>query len=206
MPTHAEMLADLEREFSELEKLLAEQAVSRAEARLVKLAKDKDWPPDGEELDLSGEDDDDDEDAEGDEDGDEDEDEVRKAAPPLTHKFETAVSRIAHRDGCSKAAAMATARRENPTLFGDYQQSGLVGNAANSGQPLTTFDMEKSALSFGDLVAAEIRKGCSPVVAAQRVAYAHPELARSAITKAAGRAEFMAKCDETMRAVRVLPR
>ncbi len=39
-------------------------------------------------------------------------------------------------------------------------------------------------------------------MAAQRVAYARPELARSTVAKAAaGPAEFMAKVDETMRAL-----
>jgi hypothetical protein len=53
--------------------------------------------------------------------------------------------------------------------------------------------------SYADLVRAEISKGCSEVVARQRVAYAFPDLARQAIAKAAGPAEFMAKVDETMR-------
>jgi hypothetical protein len=88
---------------------------------------------------------------------------------PMHHKFETVVQRISSERNIPKAEAAAVARKENPTLFSDYQQSGLQGNATQSQQRL---------------VALEVAKGFSPEVAAVRVAHAYgvvpQDLAKSA--------------------------
>jgi hypothetical protein len=76
--------------------------------------------------------------------------------PPLTHKFETKVREIQHRDGVGPMEAARRARREHPVLHRNYAQSGLMGNA------------DRQAL-----LSAEINKGFSPVVAAQRVMHLH---------------------------------
>jgi hypothetical protein len=97
------------------------------------------------------------------------------------HRFETMVDMIARRDGVPKSVAASRAREEFPDLFDDYQNSVGVSK------------------SYSDLVAAEIRKGCSPVVAAQRVATLYPAAARENIVKSAASpsvAEFMARVDE----------
>ena len=90
------------------------------------------------------------------------------------HKFETMVNNVAQRDGVTKAVAAARARKEYPELFEDFQNSGGV------------------AKSFSELIADEIRKGCSDVVAHQRVAYEFPQAARESIAKSeSGVSEFM---------------
>ena len=54
--------------------------------------------------------------------------------------------------------------------------------------------------SYRQLVDAEIRKGCSPEVAAQRVTYSHPHLAQQSIAKSATRvSEFMTAVDKPKR-------
>jgi hypothetical protein len=97
------------------------------------------------------------------------------------HRFEAMVDMIAERDGVSKPVAAGRARKEFPDLFDDYRNS--VGVAKSS--------------SYDQLVDNEIQKGCSVVVARQRVAYAHPELARESLAKSEnGVAEFMTRVSE----------
>jgi hypothetical protein len=42
---------------------------------------------------------------------------------PGRHPFDDAVDRVMQRDGCSRNAAMVTARVENPRLYDDYQRA-----------------------------------------------------------------------------------
>jgi hypothetical protein len=100
-----------------------------------------------------------------------------------THRFEAMVDEVARRDGVSRPAAFRRARQQYPTLFRDYVASG--GPAASK--------------SYSDLVEAEVRKGCSPTVASQRIAYAFPQAARESresIAKSARVSEFMSAVDE----------
>ena len=95
------------------------------------------------------------------------------------HRFEAMIDMVAERYNVSKTVAASRARKEFPTLYEDYRNS--VGVAKSS--------------SYDQLVDDEIRKGCSAVVARQRVAYAHPELARDQIAKNASVSEFMSAVD-----------
>jgi regulator of RNase E activity RraB len=184
--SHDSMMAQLDKNMSLLEAEIDEIVKQSRRNKTV----DDDWSAAADD-DTANNDDNGDTDPD-DDDEDEEDDDLGKSAPPMTHKFESKIAFIQHRDGCTRAAAQTKARLENPTLFQNYQQSGLVGNAADSGQQLTTYDK---------MVRAEIRKGCSPNVAAQRVSYAHPDLARQTLAKAAASpVEFMAKVDEAMQA------
>jgi hypothetical protein len=97
-------------------------------------------------------------------------------------KFDALTRMIASRDGVSLEVAAARARKEDPALFAAYQSSGNV------------------AKSFSELIADEIRKGCSPLVARQKINYAYPALARASRESRAksesGVAEFMACVSE----------
>src|SRR5215212_1516165 len=73
-------------------------------------------------------------------------------------EFDDTVASIRSRDSCSRVQAMAKARRENPEGFAAYAH-GPIGE------------------DFATLVEKEIRKGCAPNVAAQRVALQHPAVA-----------------------------
>jgi len=100
------------------------------------------------------------------------------------HKFEALVDFVANRDGTAKSKAMEIARRDYPETYASYQDSAKV---------------EKS---FESLVAVEMRKGFSAVVAKQKVAYAFPDLAKSAAAiakSASGVVEFV-KCVDQIQA------
>jgi hypothetical protein len=69
-------------------------------------------------------------------------------------------------------------RRENRGVYASYVRERNVSK------------------SYADLVQGEIRKGCSPVVAAQRVAMSHPDAARASMAKAKDEAaDFMKRVD-----------
>jgi hypothetical protein len=61
---------------------------------------------------------------------------------------------------------MTRARQQYPELYASYVRDNKVSK------------------SYEDLVQIEMRKGCSSVVAAQRVAMLHPDAARASIAKA----------------------
>jgi hypothetical protein len=128
---------------------------------------------------ADNEDDDEDNGVDDDEDDDEDLDKIAKAT-----KFQAMARKIAVDEGLPKAEAMTQARLRYPDLYAGFK----------------TID-DVTAKSYRSLVQQEIRKGCSADVAAQRVSYAHPDLARQTMAKAAASpVEFMAKVDETMQA------
>jgi hypothetical protein len=83
------------------------------------------------------------------------------------HRFEAIVDRISREEKVPKTVAMTRARRRHPELYVSYQEHTGV------------------AKSYDAIVAAEIRKGCSPVVAAQRVALLHPIAAQDKFAKSA---------------------
>lgn len=123
-----------------------------------------------------------------------------------THKFETVTQRIAAERDLPLAEAAVAARKENPVLFANYQQSGLVGNAAASHQALVTAAMSKghseivaqrqalhalgsppwglekrddSTVRFMDLVTKVMeRDGLQRTDAMRKVRLAHPALAK----------------------------
>jgi hypothetical protein len=77
---------------------------------------------------------------------------------PKTTDFETFTAHVKQRDGLTAMEAQTKARKENPELFRRSQGSTttLTTKRAPSGR-------------FESLVADEIRKGCSPTLAKQRV-------------------------------------
>jgi hypothetical protein len=96
-----------------------------------------------------------------DEDDDEEDSKVKKR-----HRFEAFVDRIAREEKVPRTTAMTRARQQYPELYASYQRERNVSK------------------SYADLVQAEISKGCSPVVAAQRVAMLYPDAARASMAKA----------------------
>lgn len=113
----------------------------------------------------------DDDSAETEEDSDQEDDEQDEKTSK--QRFQKVVDRIAARDNIAKVNAMSVARLERPDLFRRLQR----------------VDAERS---YEDLVTVEIRKGCSPTVAAQRVALLYPRAAQSTINKSdRAEAEFM---------------
>jgi hypothetical protein len=157
----------------------------------------EDWSDtDGGPLNLSGEDDDEDngDDTDLDDDADDEDDQIGKAAPPHHHKFETVTQRIAAERKLPMTAAAKAARVENPSLFRDYQSSGLENNAASSGQQLTTYDKRDRA--FTKLVQQEMATGIAdPVCAAQRVIAKHGPRAADLLKGAAAPSDFMSAVD-----------
>jgi hypothetical protein len=101
-------------------------------------------------------------------------------APGPTHRFESMVLMIRDRDNVPMAEAARRARKEFPTLYDDYQASG--GAAVSK--------------SYSELIADEIANGCSDTVARQKIAYAHPHLARESIAKSASVSDFMTRVSE----------
>jgi hypothetical protein len=88
------------------------------------------------------------------------------------HKFLGLVQDIKNSHGVPKTEAMAIARQYHPGTFADYQK---VDATINKSAPAT----------FEDHVAAEVRKGCSELVAQQRVVNAYGNtLPRTSIAKA----------------------
>jgi hypothetical protein len=91
-------------------------------------------------------------------------DKADKGFDPLKRSFEQTVTEIQKRDNCTATQAMAKARNENPEGFANYQAEPKHGD-------------------FDVLVQAEIAKGCSPSVAAQRVGMKYPDAAAAVIEK-----------------------
>jgi hypothetical protein len=90
------------------------------------------------------------------------------------HRFEAFVDRIAREEKVPRTTAMTRARQQYPELYASYVRERNVSK------------------SYADLVQAEISRGCSPVVAAQRVAILNPDAARVSIAKARDEAaDFM---------------
>ncbi len=111
-----------------------------------------------------------------------DDEDQRSRKVAKRHKFESVVDRIAERDGVPKTKAASTARSEQPTLYEDYVSGGDV------------------AKNYNDLVAAEMRKGCTAEVSASRVQNFWPHLAKAAIAKSnTGAAAFVACVDSIMK-------
>jgi hypothetical protein len=109
-------------------------------------------------------------------DGDDEDRKVRKR-----HKFEALTDFVANRDGLTKSKAMEIARRDYPDVYASYQAAPV-------------------AKSYDALVDAEIKKGCSPTVAAQRVGYAFPDLAKSSIAKSKSNVVEFVKCVDQIQA------
>jgi hypothetical protein len=102
------------------------------------------------------------------------------------HPFLVLARKIAaENDGVSKDKSYQLARARRPDLFRSYQRFSREGEVGKS---------------YRQLVDAEIRKGCSPVVAAQRVTYAYPNLAQETLAKSdSGAAHFMRAVDRVMK-------
>jgi hypothetical protein len=98
---------------------------------------------------------------------------------PSVEDFDQTVAEIRKRDNCSRTEALAKGRSEN--------QAGFAAYCAGY-----------SSTDFTSLVEEEIRKGCSPAVALQRVAAHHPEFAKAAQTAPKSVADFMAAVDAVM--------
>jgi hypothetical protein len=94
------------------------------------------------------------------------------------HRFEAFVDAIANEENVPKPVAMTRARQRHPELHASYQRHIGV------------------AKSYGAALRVEINKGCSPVVAAQRVAVLYPGLAQERFAKSADDvADFMELVD-----------
>jgi hypothetical protein len=90
------------------------------------------------------------------------------------HRFESRIERIRSRDGVSKTEAMSRARVEHPVLFAEYQDH--LARRSTSQQHVTRgWDQvgKRGSETFESLVSEQIAKGCSPSLAAQRVANLH---------------------------------
>jgi hypothetical protein len=70
----------------------------------------------------------------------------------MRHKFEALTEHVKNTEGVPKSYAMALARQRYPDVYADYVNGGRVAKRAD------------------DLIEAEIRKGFTPAMAAQRVA------------------------------------
>jgi hypothetical protein len=94
----------------------------------------------------------------------EEDDDIGKLIPtttrPTSTVFEKRVEFIRDRDGIAKTEAMGRAREEFPD---DYQRHQRFHSDPISAQA------KSAPVTFEDLVAAEMRKGCNENVAAQRV-------------------------------------
>ena len=105
--------------------------------------------------------------------------------------FDDLVDDIKARNGVSHLEAMERARREHPR---EYRQSqGLTSTAGRT--------YKAAPLTFEAAVDAEISKGCSPVLAEQRVQQAYGQTLPSvgAFTKASVIEKFARLVDQTMR-------
>lgn len=169
-PHAFEKLARLEAEVADLEmqKRPAEgeniRRRRKADARLRADGAEMRAEPD----DFSDEDDGADEANNSETDADDEEEEEAKGNVAKRHKFQAQVDRYAAENKIPKSKAMQLARQAHPDLYRSYVDSGDV-----------------SKVSYADLVKRERDRGCSEVAAAQRVAYARPELLRSHIAKSA---------------------
>ena len=99
-------------------------------------------------------------------DDDEDDDDEPDGKVKKWHRFEAFVDRIAREEKVPRTTAMTRARQQYPELYASYVRERNVSK------------------SYADLVQTEIRKGCSSVVAAQRVAMLYPDAARASMAKA----------------------
>jgi hypothetical protein len=114
--------------------------------------------------------------------------------PQRKHKFEALVSHIANDQGIPRSTAMAYARTNYPDLYHSFQQ-------------FTPASTAKRAPDL-DLVEAEMAKGCTREVAAQRVAQLHGFPGFANPTRIEKRRadlvwEFQKRVDEVMRKDRV---
>jgi hypothetical protein len=109
---------------------------------------------------------------------------------PKVTDFDTFTQHVKQRDGLTSMEAMTRARKENPELFRRSQGSTTTLTTKRAASP-----------SYESLVAEQIAKGCSPNLAAQRVAQAHGYPAvynRSRISKSEVLADGFAKRAEDL--------
>jgi hypothetical protein len=124
---------------------------------------------------------------------------------PNKHKFESKIEFIQNRDGCSKTEAQSRARMEHPSLYSDYQQHVANETTQQQHTRRAGYGLGKRVPdTFETLVVAEMRKGCTEEIAAQRVVQQHGSaVLRKRMFKRDGSGEtlvtrFMAKVDQTM--------
>ena len=96
-----------------------------------------------------------------------------RAARP--HEFDAKVAFVMDRDAVSKNEAMATARREYPDVYQDYQQFNASTPTNEQATRRGNYKIGKSTspITYEDLVSDEMRKGCNMEVASQRVMQQH---------------------------------
>ena len=85
------------------------------------------------------------------------------------HKFDARVDLVAERDGVSRNVAMSRARQEFPESYADYQM-WLAEQPTNAQHMRRTGVGKRAPTTYEDLVSAEMAKGCTHEVAAQRIA------------------------------------
>jgi hypothetical protein len=104
---------------------------------------------------------------------------------PKRNVFDDIVDAIQRRDNCTRTTALQRARSENPSEYSRYQ-GWLSSSSAQDQQARrsTTDAAYKSAVTYEDAVAAEIRKGCTTLCQAeQRVLQMHGNTLPRAISK-----------------------
>jgi hypothetical protein len=92
-------------------------------------------------------------------------------APKRSPEWDDFVDSIVERDGGTRTSAMQTARRERPDLYARYQAwfSGTSAQNQQATRSATDGVFKRNSTPFyEDLVAAEMRKGASNLVVAQR--------------------------------------
>jgi hypothetical protein len=137
------------------------------EKRLRANDQENDWSELADDT-TDSDDEDDDSDSDSDDSDDESDDNTKRGrAPDLAKatKFQSMVDLTAREQGVSKTEAARRVRQEYPDIAHGYD--------------------DLTSKSYNSLVQAEIAKGCSPVVAAQRVCHLYPDAAQSAISKSA---------------------
>jgi hypothetical protein len=92
---------------------------------------------------------------------------------PTRTKFDSRVEHVMERDGVPRHVAMSRARQEYPENYAAHQSTVSTDSASAQHTRRAGYGVGKSAPSFSDLCEIEIRKGCSPTLAAQRVINAH---------------------------------
>jgi hypothetical protein len=150
-----------------LDALHAINQLERELAQLEKKAKGKAKPVDDEDENDNGDDTDTGADDNTEDDWSEHADAERnKKKVAKRHKFEAMTDKISREDGVSTTEAMSRARKLYPDLHASFQQY----NPANPDAYSPRMNAQKS---YRTLVNEEIAKGCSPVVAGQRVMQLH---------------------------------
>jgi hypothetical protein len=96
--------------------------------------------------------------------------------PSGRHKFDALTDKIQREENVSKTEAQSRARHRHPDVYASYQDH-LSGSSAQSQQSERsrvrgTYN-KRAPVTAEDYIAAEIRKGFSPEMAAQRVAQLH---------------------------------